>query len=190
MNPIDPAEPDKAEALFVAAHLQASRLAFYLLQSAAGRGDRLFVYGEDAGLYVQPLKELIARLRRSMPRRGSPHEFPEVFQMSVWTIESLAERVKAELAEQRGKYAEALARLANALACAALVGEINQAWEETENPEELVDLAQACPLAHILRRCQFRYMVRLDAPLAVRSGTADGAGRRLAQGAQGAAKQA
>ena len=138
-------EPGDPETLFVAAHLQASRLALYLMQSAAGRDDRLFGYGEDGGLYAQPLERLIARLRRSMPRRGSLHEFPEVFQMSVSTIESLAERVGAELAAQRGEYAEALARLVNSLTCAAFVGEINEAWEHSENPEELVDLAQACP---------------------------------------------
>ena len=137
--------PDEVEALFIAAHLQASRLALYLVQSAAGQDDQLFGYGEDAGLYVRPLGKLIARLRKSMPRRGSPHELPEVFQMSVWTIESLAERVEAELAEQRGDYAEALAHLANSLTAAAPMGEINEAWEYSENPEELVDLAQACP---------------------------------------------
>lgn len=138
-------EPDDPKALFITAHLQASRLVFYLLQCAAGRNDRFFGYGEDAGLYVRCLEKLIVRLRRSMPRRGSPHEFPEVFQMSISTIESLAERVEAELAAQRGDYEEALARLVNSLTCAAFVGEINEAWEHSENPEELVDLAQACP---------------------------------------------
>ena len=140
-----PDEPDDAEALFIAVHLQASRLAFYLIQSAAGRDDRLFNYGEDASLYTQPLEKLIAGLKASMPRRGSPREFPEVFQMSIMTIESLAERVGVALAARRGEYAEALARLVNSLTCAAFVGEINEAWEHSENPEELVDLAQACP---------------------------------------------
>ena len=144
-SPYQPDEPDDAEALFIAAHLQASRLAFYLIQSAAGRDDWLFGYGEDAGLYTQPLEELIARLRRSMPRRGSPHEFPEVFQMSIWTIESFAERVEAELAGRGAQYPEALERLADSLTDAAFVGEFNDAWEESENPEELVDLARACP---------------------------------------------
>ena len=140
-----PDEPDDPEALFVAAHLWASRLAFYLIQSAAGQDDRLFNYGEDAGLYVRHLEELIVKLKISMSRRGSPREFPEVYAMSVWSIESLAERVGAELAEQRGDYQEALARLANSLTVAAPMREINEAWEHSENPEELVDLAQTCP---------------------------------------------
>ena len=146
-----PDDPGDAEALFIAAHLQASRLTFYLMQCAARRDDRLFGYGEDAGLYVRCLEKLIARLRKSVPRRGSPHEFPEVFQMSIAAIESLAERVEAELSGQRGDYAEALAHLANSLTAAAPMGEINEAWEVSENPEELVDLAQACPWRTLCR---------------------------------------
>ena len=54
--------------------------------------------------------------------------------MSAWTIESLVERVGAELAEQREEYAEALARLAKSLMCAAPVGEINEALGRIREP--------------------------------------------------------
>ena len=57
-----PDEPDDAEALFTAVHLQASLLALYLIRSAAGQGDGLFGYGEDTGLYARPLDMLTTRL--------------------------------------------------------------------------------------------------------------------------------
>ena len=131
-----PDEPDDAEALFVAAHLQASRLASYLMQSAAGRDDRLFGYGEDAGLLASELRSLIERFKHTVSP-GKSVLFPVV--PSLWAIESLWARVDAALAEREGEYARALTSLEQAQ---GLVSALNfaRALDIPQPHEELDDV--------------------------------------------------
>ena len=128
-----PDEPDDAEALFVAAHLQASRLAFYLIQSAAGRDDRLFDYGEDVDLLAKDLEGPIARLNvrhkesaRRIPLQIEKHEQP--FALARWGIESLLAHVDSYLAAERGEYARALERLDHSSTLAFIVDIRRRQW--------------------------------------------------------------
>ena len=132
-----PDEPGEPEALFVAAHLWASRLAFYLIQSAAGRDDRLFGYGEDAGLLASELEGPIAQLkaqRKESPRRMSlqfeKHEQP--FALARWGIETLLAHVNSHLAAERGEYARALEHLEHSLTLAFIIDVMRRQWESEE----------------------------------------------------------
>ncbi len=139
-------EPDDPEALFVAAHLQASRLALYLMQSAAGRDDRLFGYGgDDVSSFAKELKTLIERFE-SAPKQSPIKSQSALFSvgLSLWAIESLWERVDAELAAWDGEYARALTGLEQAQ---RLVSVLNYARTSDIPPpnEELDDVTLSFP---------------------------------------------
>ena len=97
-------EPGDPEALFVAVHLWASRLAFYLIQSAAGQDDRLFGYGgDDVSLLAWDLRSLIGRFKAS-PGRSVPS-----LAQPLRAVESFWARTDTALAAQGADYARALA---------------------------------------------------------------------------------
>lgn len=139
--PYQPDEPDDARSLFIAAHLRASRLALYLILSAEAQDNRLFGYGEDAGMLASELRSLIEGFKHTVSP-GKSVLFPVV--PSLWAIESLWARVDAALAEREGEYARALISLEQAQ---GLVSALNYArvLDIPTTDEELDDLTLSFP---------------------------------------------
>ena len=129
-----PDELDDARSLFVAAHLQASRLALYLILSAEAQDNRLLGYGEDTGLLASELRSLIEGFKNTASP-GKSVLFPVA--PTLWAVESLWARVDAVLAEREGDYARALTSLEQAQ---SLVSALNFARDlDIPTPNEELD---------------------------------------------------
>ena len=137
--PYQPDEPDDARSLFAAAHLQASRLALYLIRSAAGQGDRLFGYGgDDVSLLASDLKSLIDR------SKVSPDGSVPLPAQPLRAVESLWARTDTALAVRDEDYARALTSFEEAHSLVSTLhddympeeelGDVVFPWELSEDP--------------------------------------------------------